>query len=418
MLSIIGVIHVEPKPSSKTILILGAKKSKALHLARLFKAKGYTTILCDLKGFPFVLSEWSVYCDHFYRTSNPLEAPNLYIQQIVTIAKKHNATFFVPLEPRFVPWDIAVISKISEFCIPLACDEATFDELDDKYKFSKRIKQLKLRAPICEHITTKDQVKQVLSMSSQGEYILKPVVYDAYHRGEIDLPKDTESLDTYLERKNISEEFPYVLQNRLTLPECASCTLVIKGKILAHTVGYSSRIHQSFDHVDQPEITQWVKDFVDRYPKPITGWLTIDFMKSPDDGHFYPLECNPRLGSSFMQFQQCDNIVDDIERHLAVHTSKARSDVQLQAEPKEPSVKQLFWLMNELWLILTSLNNTKMLKKRLSILCRGKEAIFEFRDPLPFFFLNFAQIPLMITRNLYTLQEFRTVDYNISALRY
>ena len=420
VLLVTGLTHASTKinQNSKSILILGSSKSKALHLARLFKANGYVTVLCETKQFPIVFSSWSRYCDHFFKLSSPHEAPNLYIQEIVNIAKKHNATYFVPMEARYVQWDIEVISKISEFCFPLTCDEETFEELDNKFRFSQRIKQMKLRGPICEYITQKDQVLKFLSNSSGTGYILKPVVYDAYHRGGINIPSDPEKLETYLESKNISETFPYVLQNRLVLPECASCTLVLKSNILAHTVGYSSRIHQSFDHADQPEITQWVKDFVEKYPKPITGWLTIDFMKSPEDGHFYPLECNPRLGSSFMQFQRYDNIVEDIEHHLGINPNKTNSAAVYKAKLKEPSVKQLYWLMNELWVMLSNLHNFQVLKKRLTIIRRGKEAVFEFNDPLPFLFLCFAQTPAIIIKNMFVLNDFRIVDYCVSGLRY
>ena len=405
--------------SFKSILILAGSKCKALHMCRLFKREGYVTIICETATFPIVAAGWSMYCDYFYKLTDPFKVPTDYVRQVINIAKKHRATYFLPIEPRHVKWDNTVISKISELCTPLTVDGQVLDELDNKFTFNQCLKRLKLRAPTCEYVTDKDQVKLLIDDSKTTCYILKPVLYDGFQRGDINVPSDRAKFEEFLSTKDISDANPFVLQNRLIPPELTSCTLVIKGEVVAHTVGNSSPVHQSFDHIDCTEVTQWVRDFIKRYAKSITGWLTFDFMKSPDDGHFYAIECNPRLHSAYILFQQSDGLVKEIERRLgSVHDNTAINQTPNDFVPIDPSLNQNYWLINELWTMLTNINNVKVLRERMHIIWTGSEAVFEFMDPLPFFVLYFGQTPGLIIKNLFHLRRFQTVDYCCSALKY
>ena len=405
--------------STKCILILAGSKCKALHMCRLFKREGYVTIICETKKFPIVAAGWSVYCDYFYKLDDPFKAPNEYERQVINIAKKHSATYFLPIEPRHVQWDNNVIAKISEFCTPLTVYGQILEELDNKFTFNQCLKRLKLRAPICEYITNKDQVKRLVNNSKGTDYILKPVLYDSYQRGDINIPNNPAKLEEYLSTKAISDANPYVLQNRLILPELASCSLVINDEIVAHTVGNSSPVHQSFDHIEHPENTQWVQDFIKQYSKSITGWLTFDYMKSPEDGHYYAIECNPRLNSAYLLFQEKDGIVKEIERRLStVPENSAASQKSDNFVPIEPSLKQNYWLINELWTLLTNITDIEVLRERMYIIWTGHEAVFEFMDPLPFFVLYFGQTPALIIKNMFGgMTPFRKIDYCCSGLK-
>jgi len=49
------------------------------------------------------------------------------------------------------------------------------------------------------------------------------------------------------------------------------------------------------------------------------------------------------------------------------------------------SSRPTYWTYHEVWRLLTQLLSPKMLRQRLQILVNGKDAIFEWDDPLPFF---------------------------------
>ena len=212
---------------SKSVLILAGSKGKALHLARLFKAAGYTTVVAEVELFSIVATSWSNCVDSFSKLPNPAQHADQYVDTVISLVKQHKPTFFIPIEPRHVKWDIDIISKISETsCMPLAFDEETFDKLDNKFTFCQMLQDINLRAPLCQEVTNKSQVKKHMEESNFNHFILKPVLYDARFRNEIHIPSDPVKMEAFLESRHISSAFPYVLQNRLTQPEYSSCTLV------------------------------------------------------------------------------------------------------------------------------------------------------------------------------------------------
>ena len=186
--------------------------------------------------------------------------------------------------------------------------------------------------------------------------------------------------------------------------------------MVAHTVGNSSPVHQTMDHIHQPEVDQWVEAFLASFPRTLTGWITFDFMRSPEDGLIYPIECNPRIHSCFILFEKEDGLIKLLEQSLLQGFRQTNEDSQ-EIQPLRPSTKQIYWIINELWVLLSSLGDLDIIKEHLHILASGREAIFDSSDPLPFLALNFAQMPALILSNLVILQPFNIVDFCCSSLK-
>ena len=49
-------------------------------------------------------------------------------------------------------------------------------------------------------------------------------------------------------------------------------------------------------------------------------------------------------------------------------------------------------------------------------LLRGKDAIFDWRDPLPFLFVHHLQIPTLLLRDLREQRGWKRIDFNIGKL--
>ena len=190
--------------------------------------------------------------------------------------------------------------------------------------------------------------------------------------------------------------------------------------MVAHTVGNSSPVHQTMDDIHQPEVDQWVEDFLGSYPRSLTGWLTFDFMRSPEDGLIYPIECNPRIHSCFILFEKEDQLIKLLEKALLEGFGEKVQDEgkdSQEIQPLRPSTKQIYWIINELWVLLSSLGDVDIIKEHLHILATGREAVFDSSDPLPFLVLNFGQMPALILANLVILQPFNIVDFCCSSLK-
>ena len=63
-----------------------------------------------------------------------------------------------------------------------------------------------------------------------------------------------------------------------------------------------------------------------------------------------------------------------------------------------------------------SLANPARFRHRLQIIRQGKEAIFDWQDPLPFFLVHHFQIPTLLFRDLKHRRGFVRVDFNIGKL--
>jgi hypothetical protein len=57
-----------------------------------------------------------------------------------------------------------------------------------------------------------------------------------------------------------------------------------------------------------------------------------------------------------------------------------------------------------------------MLRQRLQILVNGKDAIFEWDDPLPFLMVHHWQIPLLLLGSFRRGSEWIRIDFNIGKL--
>jgi hypothetical protein len=53
---------------------------------------------------------------------------------------------------------------------------------------------------------------------------------------------------------------------------------------------------------------------------------------------------------------------------------------------------------------------------RAKIIARGKDAIFDWSDPLPFLMAHHVHIPWLLIRNLLQLRDWIRIDFNIGKL--
>jgi len=80
-----------------------------------------------------------------------------------------------------------------------------------------------------------------------------------------------------------------------------------------------------------------------------------------------------------------------------------------------PDSKPTYWLYHELWR-LNEIRSLKQLQTWVKNILRGKDAIFEVNDPLPFLMVHYWQIPLLILDNLRRLKGWVRIDFNIGEL--
>jgi hypothetical protein len=151
--------------------------------------------------------------------------------------------------------------------------------------------------------------------------------------------------------------------------------------------------------VDVPEIEAWVRRFVGALG--LTGQVSFDFIRGADGG-YYAIECNPRTHSAITMFYD--------------HPGVARAYLEDGSEDPIvplPGSRPTYWLYNELWKML---RRPREARAGWRTIREGKDAIFDWEDPLPFLMVHHAQIPSLLLGSLRRGAPWLKVDFNIGKL--
>lgn len=383
----------------KTILVSGGKMTKALQLARSFHRAGHRVILIESNKYWLTGHRFSRAIDRFYTVPKP-QAKD-YTDALLRIVRKERVDVYVPVcSPAASHYDAQAKRVLSEHCEVMHFDPETVRKLDDKAEFSATAASLGLSVPEFYRITHPQQVTDFDFREREWPYILKSIPYDSVRRLDLTrLPRDT-TLETaaFVQALPISEDNPWIMQAFIPGQEYCTHSTVRDGELQVHCCCESSAFQINYEMVDKPEIEAWVGRFVGALK--LTGQVSFDFIQA-DDGRIYAIECNPRTHSAITMFYN--------------HPDLAAAYLESNFPVVQPlgSSRPTYWIYHEVWRLVT--HPTKV-AQRLSIIARGKDAIFDWSDPLPFLMVHHAQIPWLLIENLRRLTGWVRIDFNIGKL--
>ena len=383
----------------KTILISGGKMTKALQLARSFHGAGHRVILVESSKYWLTGHRFSRAVDRFYTVPKPQAAG--YTDALLEIVKKESVDVYVPVcSPAASYYDARSKLPLSKYCEVMHCDLEMVQRLDDKYEFSALADSLGLSVPDYHRITTPHQVMDFDFGNREDPYILKSIPYDPVQRLDLTrLPRGTtQETAEFTRSKPMSEDAPWIMQAFIPGQEYCTHSTVRDGKLQVHCCCESSAFQINYEMVDNPEIEAWVRHFVGALN--LTGQVSFDFIQA-DDGRVYAIECNPRTHSAITMFYN----------HPDVAKAYLESDFPL-IQPLKSS-RPTYWIYHEIWRLVTQPTN---IMNRLKIILRGKDAIFDWSDPLPFLMVHHAQIPWLLIQNLRQSNGWIRIDFNIGKL--
>lgn len=397
--SIVVKPHKAVASHPKTILVSGGKMTKALQLARSFHRAGHRVILIESNKYWLTGHRFSRAVDRFYTVPKP-QAKD-YTDALLRIVRKEGVDVYVPVcSPAASHYDAQAKRVLSQYCEVLHFDLETVRKLDDKDEFSVTAASLGLSVPDSHRITQPQQVTDFDFREREWAYILKSIPYDSVRRLDLTrLPRDT-TLETaaFVQALPISEDNPWIMQAFIPGQEYCTHSTVRDGELQVHCCCESSAFQINYEMVDKPEIEAWVRRFVGALK--LTGQVSFDFIQA-DDGRIYAIECNPRTHSAITMFYN--------------HPDLAAAYLESNFPVVQPlrSSRPTYWIYHEVWRLVT--HPTKV-AQRLSIIARGKDAIFDWSDPLPFLMVHHAQIPWLLIENLRRLNGWVRIDFNIGKL--
>ena len=394
-----------PTDQPKTILLTGGKMTKALQLARSFHQVGHRVILAETQKYWLTGHRFSNAVDRFYTIPAPHPDPDGYIQALLAIVKQEQVDVYVPVcSPIQSYYDSLAKSVLSGACEVFHFDPEVTRMLDDKFAFAEAARAIGLSVPKSYLITDAQQVLDFDFSSETRPYILKSIPYDSVRRLDLTkLPCSTRAeTEAFVRSLPISASKPWIMQEFIRGQEYCTHSTVRNGELRLHCCCESSAFQVNYEQVDKPEILQWVSQFVKS--QNLSGQASFDFIQA-EDGTVYAIECNPRTHSAITMFYNHPGVAD------------AYLDNEPLPAPLQPlpTSKPTYWTYHEVWR-LNEVRSLSDLGRWWQTLRRGKDAIFEPNDPLPFLLVHHWQIPLLLLNNLHRAAGWLRIDFNIGKL--
>lgn len=387
---------------SRTILLSGGKMTKSLALARSFHRAGHRVILVEAAKYRLTGHRFSRDVDRFHTIPDPGAAD--YVDALVSIIERERVDVFVPVcSPAASRHDALAKAELSKHCEVVHVGSDVLERLDDKYEFASTAASIGLKVPDTHRITDVAQVSDfdfTLPERRDRTYILKSIAYDPVRRLDLTpLPRPTpQETEAFVATLPISPDNPWILQEFIVGQEYCTHGTVRNGNLQLHCCCESSAFQINYEMVEHPEIEQWVRTFVGALD--ITGQVSLDFIED-SAGTVFAIECNPRTHSAITMFYD--------------HPDVARAYLDDDVETVTPTATSspTYWLYHELWRMVTQPSTAL---ERLGVVLRGKDAIFDPADPLPFLMVHHLHIPSLLLCNLAKLHDWIRIDFNIGKL--
>ncbi len=405
LFTIIGQIVLlfkkSPSESSGRIVLLnGGKMTKCLQLARLFKANGDRVIVAETPSYKYCGARFTNALDKFHQLADISGRGEKFKKNLVDIAQGENVQLYIPVSsPKSALYEAQAKLHFPKSTTVFQVDEEIIRILDDKHKFVELAASYGLSVPESHRI---ESMEQLLGhdFTPGRSFILKKLDYDPVYRLDLrQLPYD--GWERWAKSLPISSDEPWVLQEFITGREVCTHTTTQNGQMNLYICCDSSPFQVNYKMLDLPEVKIWVTRFIEKIN--VTGQLSFDFIIAAD-GRVIPIECNPRTHSAItLMYNQPESA-----------TAYYKDAPATTYEPNA-TAKPTYWIYHELYRLVTarSWNRIKLITSRI---LHGKEAVFAWNDPWPFFFQNHVGIPYQLWQAFKTNTDWTRIDFNIGKL--
>ena len=399
----VGALTAEPVVEAaprRTVLVSGGKMTKALQLCRSFHRAGHRVVLVEQEKYRLTGHRFSRCVDAFHTVPRPQDPG--YAQALLDIVRAEGVDLYVPVCSPVASWyDSVAAELLAPWCEVLHGDPDTVARLDDKASFAEMAAQAGLEAPITHRITAADQVAPLLT-GADRPFILKSIAYDPVHRLDLTLlPLATaEQTAAFAAARPISVDNPWILQEFVDGEELCTHSTLRGGELTVHICCRSSAFQVNYEGLDRPEVEQWVRTFAKAHD--LTGQVSLDFLQEPG-GRLLAIECNPRTHSA----------ITTLHDHPGLAAAYLEDRLGQPVVEPLPGSRPTYWAYHEGW---NALRHPGTAPEVLRTVLRGKEAIFDWRDPLPFLLVPHLQIAGLLWQSLLHGKEWIRVDVNIGKL--
>ncbi|WP_220208513.1 hypothetical protein [Reticulibacter mediterranei] len=351
----------------QNVLLTGGRAFVTLELARHLARHGHRIIVAE--SMPVHLCRYSRCVANHYRVPAPNVEGDAFIDALIAIVQREKIDVLIPTceEVFFVAQGL---ERLRPYCRVLCAPFEQLARLHSKWEFIQSAACYGLLVPQTYLFTSNADLHQFLQEHGES-FVLKPVFSRFASKVVF-----ADTVADQIEQLPITQEYPWVAQQRIDGEAFCSYSIVSDGKLLAHAVypvyyraGLGSCIH--FAPVEHVAIDDWITRFL-QYER-FSGQIAFDLIVTPD-GKVYPIECNPRATSGLHLFRQGQPL------HRAL------------LAPDEPVEQMLRPLLTNRAMIaiamlvygLPSLRSWAEARAWLRAFLHACDVVFDWSDPLPF----------------------------------
>ncbi|KAG6012203.1 hypothetical protein E4U43_007900 [Claviceps pusilla] len=423
----------------KKVLVTGVSMSKGLAIARLLHQQGHTVVGADryhlssgrasraIRKF-YVLPQFT----HSVGGRDEMER-DPYIARLLEIVRSERVDLWIPASDVHGALHDGLAKDIVESRTSAKVVQLGFDDvatMDDKASFMELVRSLGLAMPVTQRVDSASALQAFLATKQQlsfrpggAQYIVKPIGVNDVARYDMPLlPFRTEE-ETIARIKAIpfTRDTNFIVQEYIKGDEFCTHALVIRGQVRAFVACPSSELLMHYTALPSSSpLSSAMLEFTKRVASAggasWTGHVSFDFLVRHSQDHdgdaqkpiIYPIECNPRVHTAVLLFQQTPELVDE-------YLSALEMDKHDQREPLHPlRPHRVYWIGQDIvesvfyptyealfrgTIGLDSVvKNVDVFVERLRY---WKDGIFELWDPMPFWWTYHVQWPLLFLRYVF-----------------
>jgi hypothetical protein len=344
------------------VLITGGRAPVSLELARMFHRRGHRVIIVESQAAQ--VSRRSSCVHATYLVPPPRQQTDAYVQALLKIVREERVDVVIPTCEE-VFYVARAHRELSQLCRLWTDTPDVLRSLHDKWTFNSEARAMGLPTPLSFRIESRADLET--HADRPGQWVLKPVFSRFGHHvrlgtiGELlnqDLPTNT-----------------WVLQEYIEGPEYCVYALADSGRLLAFSIYVhdfvAGRAGICFEERDCPQITAVLAPYIRALN--YTGQIAFDFIVRGNLA--YALECNPRATSGIHLLATCPRFAD-----LWLKPEQA------EATPVcAKTGTRAMLLLAMLCYGLTQVTGWSRLRTWLRNVMGGREVMWSWSDPLPFF---------------------------------
>ncbi|KAG4442018.1 hypothetical protein IFR05_002486 [Cadophora sp. M221] len=423
----------KPNQDNLTVMVTGVGMAKGLLIARSFWLKGYKVIGADFESDgTWVIGRFSHAIAKFYSLKHPTEFggnTNSYTEQLLDIIEQERVALWISCSGVSSAEEDGMakdeIEKRSS-CHAVQFSGDQVKTLHRKDSFSQLALEIGLAGPKATTVTTVEEAMEFLNHTpTSAKYLAKSVILNDLSRtSQILLPLTTrEDTKSYLDTLEISSSHPWLLQQYVNGTEFMTHSFVQNGELKAFIACESKDVlmHYRPMPVDDPlfqSMLKYTSVFLSRlsYSTTFTGHLGFDFLveqswdETGSKAKLYPIECNPRVQTNVLLFEDEMHLVDLYLSTLGnAPTKRLERAVDIYSQPSKTGY---YWIGHDL-VTLCFVPFVNVLLRKLSVLeflyglreflehvLFWKDGTFCIYDPFPWWWLYHGYWPSIFLRSI------------------